>query len=392
MKIVGLVQAKNEWPLLALSISHALMNHVDEVFVLNHGSTDGTPEGLKALCELWKNRIHVFHCNDERFWQEASTTALIMMSRASSPDWFYVFDADEFLLTKEPGGLKAILHDTNGADCVVRYQVENWISTEDFDEHNIDHYRMLRYRSVPGLFVEMHPETLADEVLHGNLNFYDVPFPSKIIFRDNGASWPAAGSHFLKTAGNTKMLSLEPGQLRCAHFPLLSRKKLDRKSIHGERKVRDGFPAWHGWQTRIIYQLSQENRLGEFWEAHSISSRQHSLSRTLPTSVVEDSFAEAIEPTIRLLENGLRSNILGLNRAADFSPEESRDTLVPFTTMVLLARRLQSAMDPIILERDAAVRERDALINSRSWRYTQFVRRIIGWVHPSSKPGKNRKA
>ena len=39
-KVFGLIQAKNEWPPLALSISHALMHHVDEVYVLNHASLD----------------------------------------------------------------------------------------------------------------------------------------------------------------------------------------------------------------------------------------------------------------------------------------------------------------------------------------------------------------
>src|SRR5208337_792489 len=157
-KVVGLVQAKNEWPLLALSISHALMYHVDEVYVLNHSSTDGSSKGLQHLQNLWKDRIHVFNRHDEAFWQEASINALIVVSQDASPDWIYAFDSDEFLLTHGHRPLKEILDDIDHKYAVVRYEVQNWISTEDFDETHLDNYRILRYRSVPNVFTDMHPD------------------------------------------------------------------------------------------------------------------------------------------------------------------------------------------------------------------------------------------
>lgn len=48
-RIIGLLKVKNEWPLLAVTLTHALRNHVDAVYVLDHGSTDGTAAGLAAL-------------------------------------------------------------------------------------------------------------------------------------------------------------------------------------------------------------------------------------------------------------------------------------------------------------------------------------------------------
>ena len=71
-KVVGLIQARNEWPLLAISISHALLNHVDVVYLLKHNCTDGSDEGINRLQSLWKGRLRVLEFNDDQFLQEAS--------------------------------------------------------------------------------------------------------------------------------------------------------------------------------------------------------------------------------------------------------------------------------------------------------------------------------
>ena len=45
------------------------MHHVDEVYVVNHSSTDGSCEGTRRLQRLWQDRVHVFDYYDEHFWQ-----------------------------------------------------------------------------------------------------------------------------------------------------------------------------------------------------------------------------------------------------------------------------------------------------------------------------------
>jgi hypothetical protein len=414
-KVVGLVQAKNEWPLLALSISHALMYHVDEVCVLNHSSTDGTFEGLQHLQKLWKSRIYVLNCNDQHYWQEALTNALIVMAQEASPDWIYVFDADEFLLTQGFRPLKEILDDVGPKYAVVRYEVQNWISTEDFDETRLDHYRMLRYRSVPNLFIDMHPETYADEIANDNLNFYDVPFPSKVIFKNNKASWLGAGAHVLKNPTDVHTLNLGADKLRVAHFSLITRERLEQKAIHGQQLIQNRFPATHGWQNQMIYKFSQENKLGQFWKRHTITPHNDSNDRTLLSFVIDDGFAQAIGPTVRLLKDGLDSMILERTREINLSCRKSDDTQIPFRTAVLLTRKFQliadstsSERDALLTERDALLTERnalrternalrterdalrterdalrterDALLNSRSWRYTNFLRMILHYA------------
>ncbi len=392
-KVVGLIQAKNEWPLLALSISHALMHHVDEVYVLNHGSVDQTSEGLQHLKQLWNNRLHVFNWYDERYWQEVYTNALIMISRTSSPDWFYVFDADEFLITRESKSLKRIVSDVDAQYSAIRYEVQNWISNEGFDETDLHQYQLLRYRSVASSFIEIHPTVYADEILAGNLNFFDVPFFSKVIFRNDGPSWLEAGAHHMKRPDHFKTLTLNADELRAAHFPLLSRKKLERKVRQGQRLVQDGFPPTHGWQNQMIYRFSQENKLNEFWQSHSISSSNDTGGRTLPSFIIEDGFVQAIEPTLRLIDKSLDSSMLAVTEG-DLSTRRLDDSPIPFGAIVSLARNLQFMLlerDALINERDAAIAERDVLINSLSWRYTEFIRRILRYTKTCINSVKNRK-
>jgi hypothetical protein len=381
-KVVGLIHSKNEWPLLALSISHALMYNVDEVYVLNHGSVDQSSEGLQHLQKLWNNRIHIFNWYDERYWQEVFANALIMIGRASSPEWFYVFDADEFLITREFRPLKSIVNDVDPKYSSIRYEVQNWISTEGFDETDLNQYRMLRYRSVANSFIEMHPAVYVDEILAGNLNFFDVHFPSKVVFRNDGPLWLEAGAHHMRKPIHFQTLTLSADELRVAHFPLLSRRKLERKVKHGQRLNQDGFPATHGWQSQMIYKFSQENKLDEFWHSHTISAGNDSNSRTLPSHIIEDGFVQAIEPTLRLIEKSLDSSMLTVAEG-DLSTRRLDDSPIPFCTIVPLARNLQFMLlewDKLINERDAAITERDALINSLSWRYTEFIRRIFRYA------------
>ena len=428
-KVVGLMQAKNEWPLLALSISHALMYHVDEVYVLNHASADGSFEGLQRLQELWKGRIHVMNFHDEHYWQEASTNVLIVVTQSASPDWIYVFDSDEFLLTPGNRPLKEILDDVDPKYAAVCYEVQNWISTENFDETHLDHFRMLRYRSVPNLFLYMREEIYADEILNGNLNFYDVPFPSKVIFRNDTASWLAAGAHALKSPTGVLTLDIGADELRVAHFPLLTGKRLELKARQGRLVIQDRFPAYHGWQNQMIYRFSQDDKLDQFWESHTITPHNDSNDRTLPSYVIDDGFVQAIEPVLCLLEEGLDSRILQKNGEPDLSTGRSDDTQIPFRTAVQLTRKFQliadslclerdalvternalvaerdaivtqrdaivtqrdaivtqrdaivTERDALVTERDALVTERDAILNSRTWRYTRFLRVIQGYL------------
>jgi len=76
IKIIGFMTIKNEWPLAAVSIAHALINHVDKMYVVDNGSRDGTWQGLKILQEVFPDRLIAIYYESEMYNQKAISHAL----------------------------------------------------------------------------------------------------------------------------------------------------------------------------------------------------------------------------------------------------------------------------------------------------------------------------
>jgi hypothetical protein len=162
------------------------MTCADTVWVVAHSCVDGSNAGLATLQEIWGPRLRVLLLDDDdHFWQEAVNTVLLHLSQDDHPDWIYVFDADEFMLTRDPAHLREILASVDPGCSAVRYQVQNWVSFENFDDTDLDQYARLQSRSQPSVFSALDWATMADEIWSGNLNFFDLPFPSKIIHRND---------------------------------------------------------------------------------------------------------------------------------------------------------------------------------------------------------------
>jgi hypothetical protein len=236
-KIIGVVVSHDDWGLLAVSIAHALTNHVDEVLVVDHRSTDQTAHGLKHLQSIWPGRIQTFRSNSERFEQEAITNLVAHFARQRSADWIYVFDSDEFLISRPNADLKEILGSLTSDVVTLRYQVHNFISTADFDEHCIAHYRQIRVKAKP---LRQYNEAQAYTALYdGSATFFDFPFVSKLIFRAHALSRVTTGAHQLIHFGGYGIEHQESG-IYCAHLTFPSRNKLERKAEQRGRICSDG--------------------------------------------------------------------------------------------------------------------------------------------------------
>lgn len=376
-KIIGVIQARDEWPLVTLSISHALMHHVDEVFILNHAGGDASFQKIIKALDLWRGRVHLFNLYDERYWQEASSSVLVELCQSVSPDWIYFFDADEFLLTQDCVPLRQILNGVDAKCSVIRYEFQNWISTDDFDPAHLDHYRNLVWRALPDLSRNLYTQTVVDEIWQGNLNFFDVPSDSKVIFRNDCGFWPCAGAHNVQ--GNTvvETFQIDSETLRAVHLPFLSRDRLQLKAKQGEALIQSGFEARHGWQNQLIYRFWKEGLLDQFWKSHSIGPRQTSCGRKLPSFVIDDGLARAIEPVLSLLEEGFGSGVPYIK--SDPVPMEPQDTQIPLRTAIRSARKFQLLAESMRIERNALahklsgltnlynnlIRERNVLMNER---------------------------
>lgn len=233
-RILGYVMARDEWPLLGLAITHALTNVVDDVVVVDHNSGDCTASGLAQLSDAWPGRITVFRLQHGAYLQEATAGVILAAAGASEYEWIYVFDADEFLLSKNNQGLRAILADVPDAVDAVRYEVHQWVAPHNMNDRDIEAYSFITQRAIPCIFTNPPAEMLFADIQLGHLNFFDLPFPSKVIIRARDAYALSAGAHSVRSSFPISELVLPTDCLRAGHLPVLSRERLLLKCRQGQ--------------------------------------------------------------------------------------------------------------------------------------------------------------
>lgn len=297
-RIHGLVMARNEWPVLGLAIAHALEHHVDRVLVLDHASTDGTQAGLERLGRAYGDRLTVVHLGEAPFLQEAATSVAIGILSPRPEDWLYVFDADEFGIAGPQLTLRDMLSGLPASTEAVRYSIHNWVSGRDFVVGSLDSYLTLRHRAIVNEGLRLPIELAADEITHGSLNYFDIPFAPKVIVRGKAAAWIAAGSHVTRPQMTAHVHTIPPERFQVAHTPLLSRDRLLTRGQQGMALAASGFCTQHGWQSQMVAAITSAGGLEDFWLRHSIGPTPTAASGPTPHVVEEDAFVDAIRSTI----------------------------------------------------------------------------------------------
>jgi hypothetical protein len=391
-RILGYVMARNEWPLIGLSVTHALGVGVDEILVVDHSSEDETNSGLKLLQKRFPGRIKVLRLEQDEFLQEATSSLISSLVKLENYDWVYVFDADEFLMLPNNSNLKAILSSQLFDTDSVRYSIDQWVSPNDFDDLDIFDYKRIQEKSVPILFTTLPGEILEAEISKGNLNFFDVEFPSKIIVRPRNLYKLGPGSHVLRDNKLEKELQLSKDELVCGHLPLLSKRRLNMKAAQGKDLIDNGFPESHGWQSQMISRLKTKDELESFWKRHS-SQKSENLDLTpsaLPVTVVSTEFLASVDKSVKVMLsiNSADDELNNQNEASILIEPANWGLPIGVINQMLRERdaiaqerdAIAQERDAIAQERDAIAQERDAILMTKTFRWTKPLRDLLTWA------------
>ena len=379
-RILGYVMARNEWPMLGISVTHALQSGVDEVLVVNHSSTDATTSGLAALQSSFPGRIQVLQLENDEFFQRATTRVVSSLIENSSFDWVYTFDADEFLLFDQSRDLGEILSTQNPETNVVRYRIEQWVTPTDFNWRSATDYLGIIHRAKSTHFAQLSNEILEQEIIEGNLNYFDFEFPSKLIVRSEYFAFLEAGAHSVHPNIKATEVTIDMNEFVCAHLPLAGMERLAMKSAQGKSLIDAGFPTSHGWQAQMLYRLDRDNKLGEFWQNHSMPNYVHDAVRLSAKPKTECSLdlTNQINSAVQLMITIDKEK----DSAASRQPAEIVKDAPKWGDFLPLINHELQQRDSALLERDSALLERDSaqmesklILASTSWNITAPLRR-----------------
>jgi len=259
--------AKNEWPLLATSVSHALTTYADHLYLFDHASTDGSKVGISELIKLFPGRITFFESAHDPFDQEAIFNILFFRAIKQGFDWVHFMDADEFLIVDQVQELSSIL-DTIGHEwSALALRVENYMINSEAELAFEEELLAANYRVRTDINLGEPIETFMESVQAGRRIPQEARTAPKLLVRADPELFISHGGHQLKYGNgidwveyDSHIASADTLNIFVAHLPYTSMNRLrvrnTRKFLH---KVDVRF--------RIVETLSEEEELIEFWRS-----------------------------------------------------------------------------------------------------------------------------
>lgn len=202
MTVTGISCIKNEVDVVRTTIEH-MLTQVDQVLVMDNGSTDGTYEILREIASQ-DNRLTVRRNESEAYHQDLYMTDLAQRAMRSGASWVVPFDADEIWYIPD-GRLGNLLVNIPSNVGIVSAKLYNHYRTdEDLDDP--DPMKSMVWR-------ESKPGALP-----------------KVVCRCRPSLKIDHGNH---SASYEFLTHVEPYPIEIRHFPYRSGEQMVKKSVQG---------------------------------------------------------------------------------------------------------------------------------------------------------------
>lgn len=197
VKVNAVYVVKNEWPLLAVSISHALNHYAHKVIIIDTGSEDGIFAGMKVLQTFWKNRIELYRIDQDIFDQAPLTNLLVQASKEDHAEWTMILDADEFFVHENYVEFLERLSQTDRKWSSYAIKVINFIVNEEHEDSNLAAFGKIGHAVVGRNSMSIDNNEYVLQVLSGEIPLQLRITPDKILVRNSSDVFISQGGHQL---------------------------------------------------------------------------------------------------------------------------------------------------------------------------------------------------
>jgi hypothetical protein len=245
MHIHAVAMVRNEADIIEAFVRHNLQ-FVDALTVLVHGSTDSTPEILRALAQEGLP-LQVLYDSATGFAQHVRTTSLARNAFTAGADFVFPIDGDELIDAPSRPEFEEILAAIDPGAPALLYLMHHYVPRADDETGESNPARRLRYRlglgDKPECKVMLTRAFAADPQLEIDLGNHG-------LLRREGAN-----------AKGVPGLAQLPA-VRLAHFPVRSAPQLANKVIIGYlAHIAVGLPPniergnathWRAWYEKLV--------------------------------------------------------------------------------------------------------------------------------------------
>lgn len=257
-KLAAVMIVRNEESLLRVNLDYHRSLGVDEFWVTDNGSTDGTAAALESQAAAHGDVFWSSHPGP--YDQGVLVSGQAHRAIDGGATWIIPIDADEFWWPAA-GDLRAILataDDVGGLVC----SIHNFVQRRSVKVHDDASLLSMTRRAVP---VGM-PDQARSLVESGSIAFVEMAYPPKHILRSSPDLEIGVGNH---TARNTLGALVPCHEISVLHAPLRSMRDLLEREEDG-RRVAEAFESeTAGWHVRRWARLAEEGQLSEDWTSNS---------------------------------------------------------------------------------------------------------------------------